>query len=191
MSKITSRKLAALTVMLLFMTFTVAATASDVTFSPVSLSADDVNFLNGAFTSTSGNSLTVFLPNYGTSNFDSSIANQVGIGLNVSALAGLTIQSVTYTFNGTFSGLGSSNFTQTGNAFGNSGNFTTSPYSGTFLFNGAVSTVNLDTLLNLDDAGDSAQVSSVTFTVGVAEPISIALLGSGLGALGIWRRKRS
>jgi hypothetical protein len=185
------RKSALVWALALFLLFSLAASASSATFGPVSLSDDNGGaFVNDAVITSGSNWLQITLPSYSTSNFDSFFANFVGLSTTVTPNGG-TIKSITYSFSGTFSGAGSASFDQYGNALYDTGSFNSS-YSGTFDFGPAgVSSVNLVTLLHLDDGGDLAGVDTVQYTVATPEPASLALVGLGFGVLALRRRQHS
>src|SRR5262249_29505685 len=129
------------------------------------------------------------LPTYSTDgafNFPpvGSSPNQVNLSVSASAAAGTSIVGVTYTFFGSFSGAGLATFLQTVDALPpQPGTFSSSSFSA-FVPIGLTSSLNLSSVLNLFDQGDSAAISEVQFQLAIVpEPGTLALLASGLGLI--------
>ncbi len=182
------KKLALLFVLLAFTSM--AAFADAVTFTAPTLSDDNGGaFIDGSSYSTTSNSMTINLPNYISSNFDSFFANQVNFGVGITPVATEAITSITVTFSGRFSDEASASYMLTGDP---GGSFSTLPHSVTVPFNLSNGEVlSLLGQLNLDDGGGTAAINQIQIdvtTANVPEPFSLSLMGIGAAAMGLKKR---
>jgi hypothetical protein len=168
------------------------ASATAISWGPASVTDDNGGlFLLGATASRIGSTFTLNLPGYSTTSQFGFPPNEVDLAVTATDVGAQQIIGLTYTLLGSFTGAGRADFAIMANAASALGSFATASRVGTIRFAGAT-TVNLSSVLHLDDGGDSAAVRSVQFTLlETPEPTTIILLASGLilGRRGLARRR--
>lgn len=175
-------------VLVLVLFGSMAAFADAVTFTAPTLTDDNGGlFLDGSSFSTGPLSMTINLPNYSASNFDSFFANQVNFALDITPSATQSISGVTVTLFGTFEDGGQATYSFTGGA---AGLVNSSPFSVPIPFSlAAGQSLNFAGQLNLDDEGGLASINQIQIDVAtVPEPFSLSLMGIGAAAMGLKKR---